>query len=84
MEDLPLREEKNGLVLDLGLSYGNKARATELWRAKVIEVSEKFSHLAPIGSTVLYDAYSGGYDIEDDGHKYFATKIENVHAVLDE
>ena len=82
VKDLPLREEKSGLVVDLGLHYGEKARKTELWRAEVIEVSPKFEEMIPKGSTVLYDAYSGGYNVDIDGVEHFVTKVENVQAVL--
>jgi len=82
VKDLPLREEKSGLIVDLGLYYGEKARKTELWRAEVLEVSPQFENLIPKGSVVLYDAYSGGYNVDVDGAECFVTKVENVHAVL--
>lgn len=84
ISDLPLAEKTaSGLITDLGIKAGKKARDQVLWDAEVIAVSDKWKDKLPVGSIVKYDPYNGGYDITWGGRECFVTYAENLHAVIE-
>lgn len=84
VKDLPYVETSDsGIVLNAWGLQGDQARKQEWFKAEVVAVSDKLRDLK-VGDHVIYDAYSGGYDIDWNGSEHFITKPSNVWAVLEQ
>lgn len=83
IKELPLEEiSKSGLITNF-MKGGQAVRGDGPFKGEVISVPVLQKENIPVGSTVLYEAYRGGYDVSLEGEDYFITKLENIWAVLE-
>lgn len=76
-------ETESGLIVNIYGVKGTAGKEAEYFTGDVIAVSDKV-HNIKAGDVVLFDCYSGGYDLEIDEQEYFITKPNNIWAVVGE
>jgi hypothetical protein len=90
LKELPTEEQHNwkrddGSTVTFRTDFmrsGQKLRGDGPFEANVVAVSEKLPELK-VGDKVLYDPYSGGYELKLHGEEYFITKHPNIWAVVE-
>lgn len=73
---------KGGIIINPYGIKGDAGKAAEYFHGTVESVSEKVPELKK-GDHVIFDCYSGGYDVEMNGEEYFVTKPSNVWVVIE-
>lgn len=73
---------KSGLVINPWGLKGDAGKSAEYFHGTVEAVSAKVPELK-VGDHVIFDCYSGGYDVEIKGEEYFVTKPSNVWMVIE-